>query len=398
VALAEPEIHAAALAALGISPARLRRILHGWEPAAAWAALQAGTHPEDPDGRARGGAHPALAADVARRCERLGLRVLVLGRPGYPASLASDLEAPAVLFSSGDLAPLGPQRRRVAIVGTRSASPTGLAAARAIGHTLAAAGVVVVSGLATGIDCAALTGALDARGAPAVAVLGTGHDGRAMPGQRKLRAELAGRGVVLSEQAPGQPSPRWRFVTRNRIMAALSALVVVVESHNQGGALHTVTAARRRGIPVAAVPGSVANRAADGANALLVSGARCVRHGDDVLEVLGLAAGHRAPTSGPGSDRSCPTPSLDPPTAAVLAALDPEPVDLGTVVLRAGTSVADVATALERLAQLGLAGAERGWWFRTGISAGSKRGAARATAATTARRAAPSPHPRSTSS
>ncbi len=359
---------AAALAALEMSPGRLRRLLYGCSPSEAWEAHAAGTHPEDPDGRTRELLRSDAPDAVARRCAAAGVRVFALGSGGYPPALAKDPEAPAVLFVRGDVTALE-HPLRVAVVGTRSATAVGLAAAGEIGRTLAAAGVAVVSGLATGVDSAALSGVLEIPvEAPPVAVLGTAHDGRATAGQRTLGGGVAARGSVLSEQAPGSPGARWRFAVRNRIMAALAQVVVVVECHVEGGALHTVHAARQRGVPVAAVPGSVHNFAAAGTNALLAAGAQCVRHGADVIELLGTTTGFSVtvPTRQPASwgAQGRLAADLDPATRRVLRALGPEPIDLQRLVDGSGQALGVVALALEELAARGLAETTRGWWRR----------------------------------
>lgn len=372
---AEEERCAAALAALDIGPARLRRLLQDRRPTTAWQALERGAHPEDPDGRAMGMLGPELLERVGRAVAAAGTSVFVLGADGYPSSLATDDEAPAVLFVRGDAGVLD-GRPRVAVVGTRSASAAGLEVAHEMGRTLAEAGVVVVSGLATGIDSAALTGALDASGGAApVTVLGTSHDGRATPAQRSLQMRIAERGAVLSEQAPGSHGARWRFAARNRIMAALAHLVVVVECHVEGGALHTVRAARRRAVPVAAVPGSVHQAASAGANALLVEGAACVRHGSDVLGLLATSCDPSLVSAlrrlGRTS-RGRMVDGLDAESATVLAALGPDPLELGRLVDRCDLPFGVVARSLGQLRDLGLAESAGGWWRRIG-SAGGRR-------------------------
>jgi DNA processing protein len=185
---------------------------------------------------------------------------------------------------------------------------------------------------------------------------------------------VAERGAVLSEQAPGSRGARWRFAVRNRIMAALAHVVVVVECHAEGGALHTVRAARRRGVPLAAVPGSPHSAASAGTNALLVDGARCVRGGADVLDLVAEITGHRLrPRSLPaGEPGVAPDPvagdhqtrALEASAARVLRLLGPDPLDLARLVERAGQPLGFVALALEQLADRGLAVAERGWWRR----------------------------------
>ncbi len=327
----------------------------------------AGDHPEDPDRRALARAGPGLPEELARRCEVAGISVRVLGSADYPSSLAADGEAPAVIFLAGNPQALEAEPR-VAAVGTRSATGGGRLVARAIGRALGERSVTVVSGLAEGVDSAALAGALDA-GAGAVAVLGAAHDAATTRAQRRLCRSIAEGGVVLSELPPGAVSARWRFAVRNRIMATLARVVVVVECHATGGALHTVDAARRRAVPVAAVPGSLNSPASDGTNALLVSGARCVRHGADVIELLARLTGWKpAPPSIVAAPVDSPAAGFDPLAAAVLGALEHDPVGLEALVLRTGASLATVALALEQLVASGLVVGEAGFWSRAGPS------------------------------
>lgn len=362
----EDQACAAALAWLGMSPARLRRLFADATARQAWDSLVAGTHPQDPEGRLRALADPALPERLARRCEASGIAVRVLGSPDYPRALALDGQAPAVLFTEGriDALELWP---RVAVVGTRSATATGRAVAQAMGDDLARADVSVVSGGADGIDAAALTGASSLGTVGPVAVIGSAHDDWASPQQRRLRRAVAERGAVLSEIPPGAATARWRFAVRNRIMAALADVVVVVECHARGGALHTVAAARRRAKAVAAIPGSVQSPASEGANALLVEGAHCVRHSADVIDLLTRLTGwapevrtaHGAAERGDGRE------DLDPVARSVLAALEQDPASLDAIVLRTGAGLGEVALALERLVAAGLARAESGFWAAT---------------------------------
>ncbi|HML01123.1 MAG TPA: DNA-processing protein DprA [Acidimicrobiales bacterium] len=361
----DDEACAAALASLAMSPARLRRMLAGRSAYQAWRQAVSGCHAEDSDGRVAEAARLISPAEMIARCRRRGLHVAVLGHPSYPPSLSDDEEAPAVLFVDGAPAVLD-HWPRVAMVGTRSASIIGREVASEMAGALATAGVVVVSGLAPGIDSAALGGAVEAAQAPCVAVLGTAHGGLASAEQQRLAHCIAGRGCVVSELPPGTPGARWRFAVRNRVMAALAQIVVVVECHDQGGALHTVRAARRRHVPVAAVPGSVRASASAGTNQLLADGAACVRHGDDVLALLERVADwHRAPARPGATAQHVPDGLLDPLCAKVLGALDHQAVGVDALVLRSGESLAQVALALERLAAGGLARSEAGFWLRT---------------------------------
>jgi DNA processing protein len=230
--------YGAALAGLPqMTPVRLARVLGVFDPVEAWMALSRGTHPEDTKRRFAAAARVTDPAEVGESYRRAGVQILLADRGLYPKALAGDAGAPAVLFAHGDPSVLE-DRRRVAIVGTRSATPYGRQVAADLGRDLAAAGVVVVSGLARGIDGAAHAGALgvaDGEGAAPVAVVGTGLDVVYPTSNAKLWEQVVARGVVFSESPIGTlPRPKV-FPARNRIIAALSDVVVVVESHHGGG-------------------------------------------------------------------------------------------------------------------------------------------------------------------
>jgi DNA processing protein len=372
--LADDERYAAAIAALGAGPARTRRFLEGYVPSDAWGALARGRHPGDPDRAYQTKALPSLVDTVEDACARTGVAVHVLGRSGYPAALANDHEAPVVLFTLGGSC-LADTRPRVAIVGTRSATPYGLGVACELGRGLAEAGVAVVSGLARGIDSAAHAGAVAATdGGPPLGVIGAAHDASVHRADAQLQAAVAERGAVFSERAPGSSgTPAWCFVVRNRVMAAMAHVVVIVECHRKGGSLHTVKAATERGTTLAVVPGSVRSSASAGCNALLVDGATPVRDVQDVLAAVELAivgcSGILPPGSSPsasGKDRrraGAPSPTA----ARVLQALDQDPASLDTVVRRGGLALADVAEALEQLEAAGLVTGTGGWWSRSDL-------------------------------
>ncbi|HXQ61839.1 MAG TPA: DNA-processing protein DprA [Acidimicrobiales bacterium] len=361
----------AAIAALGAGPVRTRRFLDGFEPSTAWEALADGRHPADPDRSYQTKARPVLVDSVEAACAATGVTVRILGRPGYPASLASDAEAPAVLFTLGEPSLLD-TRPRVAIVGTRSATPYGLGVACELGRGLADAGVAVVSGLARGIDSAAHAGALAAAGGgPPVAVIGTAPDAAVHRADVQLQQGIVEKGAVLSERAPGSTAaPPWCFVVRNRVMAALAHVVVVVECHREGGSMHTVRAASDRGVAVVAVPGSVRSSASAGCNALLVDGAAPVRDVQDVLSAVELAITGRSGIVPPrvaqpaSTHRTSAVDAPNPVAARTLRALDHDPASLDTVVRRSGLPLADVAEALEQLAAAGLVTGAGGWWSR----------------------------------
>ncbi len=304
-----------------------------------------------------------MPEEISRRCSDAGIEIVVPGSARYPRRLSDDPDAPAVLFARGDPRCVD-DVPAVALVGTRSATGAGRQCAFDMGATLASAGVGVVSGLAPGIDVEALSGAVSAEASPAISVLGTAHDGLVRVDQRRLASALCAGGAVVSELPPTVASSRWRFAVRNRVIAALCDLVVVVESHERGGAFHTVAHAQRRGIPVAAVPGSSRSSASEGSNALLVSGALCVRDGADVVDLLGRVgrlardpAGRRRPRRADGGL------GLSSEAAGILGAVGSEPTTLDSLVLRSGKPLGQVALALEELAEAGFVRAEGGFWM-----------------------------------
>jgi DNA processing protein len=239
-----------------------------------------------------------------------------------------------------------------------------------LGSGLARAGVVVVSGVALGVDAAAQSAALGVIGAPVAGVLGTALDAPTTPTQKTLRDTLGSKGVVLSEIPPGAHGARWWFAVRNRVMAALAHVVVVVECHHRGGSLHTVAAALARGVIVTAVPGSVRSPASAGTNRLLVEGAVPVRDVDDVLTAVELAVVGRAGITPPVWPPKVEGPSgsarakrvLGPLARRVRGALDHDPATLEAVVRRSGLPFGEVSLGLEQLAEAGLAVGAGGWW------------------------------------
>jgi DNA processing protein len=233
-----------------------------------------------------------LAADVA------GLAVVCQHGAGYPARLLDLADAPAALWIAGGCDRLstlvggdledGP--RSVAVVGTRRASAEGLEVARALARGLAVAGVTVVSGMALGIDSGAHAGALEGDGRT-VAVLAGGADVPYPRTKAMLYAEIIGVGCVVSEMPPGMRPFAWCFPARNRTIAALSHMTVVVEAASRSGSLITAELAADLGREVGAVPGAVLSWRAQGANALLRDGATLVRGVRDVLDaVVGVVA------------------------------------------------------------------------------------------------------------
>jgi DNA processing protein len=220
------------------------------------------------------------------------------GRPGYPVGLA-DLEEPPAIWVLGELRP----EPGVAVVGTRRCTRYGVGMADAFGRAIASAGWTVVSGLARGIDATAHWGCVDA-GGHAVAVLGSGVD-VVYPAENRSLYEriLKAGGAVVSEYEPGTPPDRWRFPARNRIIAAMSAAVVVVEANETGGALITARLGAEIGRPVFVVPGDVDRPASAGCNRLIKDGAHPVLGPDDLIAELEVVLGpppRRPVTTDPG--------------------------------------------------------------------------------------------------
>jgi DNA processing protein len=337
------EAFAAALAGLGyLTPLRLRALLGRHDPASAWQHVLAGTafptgmsysRAEDPVGELRQQARAVDPAEVWAQCRLGEISVAVLGDDRYPAALADDPFAPAVLFWRGRLDAL--DRRRVAIVGTRRAT--------AVGRDLAQHDIGVVSGLAAGIDGAAHRGALQAEGgAPPIGVVGCGLDVPYPTGHRDLWEVVATRGLLLAEVPPGSPPVAHRFPQRNRIIAALGEITVVVESRERGGSLLTVDEANDRGRTVMAVPGSPRNEAAVGTNGLLRDGCAPVHSVADVLMELGLGQLLFA----------TPTDHRRPPVAAdgeLLELMADRPLTLNDLVAATDRDLSQVALSLARL-------------------------------------------------
>lgn len=226
----------------------------------------------------------ALAAHALRRAGELGLAALPLGTAGYPPGLAEIADPPPVLWSRGDPADL--HRPGVAIVGSRAASSHGLAMARRLAGDLASSGLVIVSGLARGIDSAAHEAALVA-GGRTVAVLGSGHDRLYPPEHAHLASRIEQSGAVISEFPPGTGARAHHFPMRNRIVSGLVPAVVVVEAPEKSGALITAGCALDQGRDVFVVPGPVLGDRNRGGHGLLRDGARLAESADDILRELG---------------------------------------------------------------------------------------------------------------
>ncbi len=262
----------------------------------------------------------------------------------YPVGLRDAMDAPWTLVGRGDpalLARLEPEGT-VTVVGARRASSYGREVARELGRELATTGIVVVSGLAFGIDACAHRGALD--GGLTVAVLGGGADVPYPASHRALWRRICERGLVLSEQAPGTGAWRWAFPARNRIMAALAGMTVVVEAAERSGSLITADLAADLGRDLGAVPGPVSSRSSAGPNNLLAGGACLVRDAQDVLDAMLGPGARQIENSGP---------PLDPKLLGLLEAVERGQDTCDAVALDLNLSGPDAASGLARLEMLG---------------------------------------------
>lgn len=322
--------------------------------------------------RGRGLADDAMTDAALEALDRAGAAVIVAGSQAYPRRLRDlwpQLGAPLWLFvqTSGDppapvvTAPVLPDGPAVALVGTRKPSLEGLRTARVLGMLLARHGVVVVSGMARGIDQAAHRGALEADGAT-VAVLGAGFGVDYPRGDAALRDAVRGSAGLVSELLPGSPPRPAGFLRRNRIISGLADVCVVVEGRSRSGSLQTARMAASQGREVLAVPGSLHQPTSQAPLALIRDGARCLTRMEDVLEAVmavstapvdTVAAPHDASTARGGAD------SGEAPTGLagrVLDLLSATPVTPGEVARAAGRPLPEVLTTLVELEERDLAG------------------------------------------
>ncbi len=355
----------AALVSLpGVGPARLSSLLETRSSEQAWFDVAQGS----PDitaiaaskDRAASWSSHCSKTDVARlwdqyRRSRVG--VLAMESPGYPEELLEDPEPPSVLFTRGDPTAIEPVC--VGIVGTRQCTRYGVDLARELGGLLADAGVSVVSGLAAGIDAAAHLGALESGGAAPIAVVGTALDNAYPRRNAGLWADVAAAGLVCGETPLGAPVEKWRFPARNRIIAGLSRIVVVVESHERGGSLYTAAQAMDRDKTVFAVPGPIRSPASAGCNRLLADGCLPLCEVADVLVAVDLAQ--------PTVERQAVV-RVTTVQGSILDAIGWAPVSLEEIARAVDLSFDQVALTIEQLASLDLVGWRGRWIERTARS------------------------------
>ena len=299
----------------------------------------------------------------------------LLPRPALPPPLRDMDEAPLALFVHGDPAQLA--QPLVAVVGSRSPTPSGRALAAEFSTALARTGLTVLSGLAAGIDGTAHEAALQA-GATTVAIVGNGLDQVYPPHHRGLQATIAMRGAVVSEYAPGTPSRPAHFPARNRLVGALALATLVVEAAQRSGALITARLAAEAGREVCAIPGSVRNPRAQGCHRLIREGAALVETPEEVFALLApalardfpaLAADNlQKPFSGPterGRQQRLP-PSLagNADYQCLWKALDHDPTPMDSLVLRSGLTAAQLSSMLLTMELAGIVVCEHGRYCR----------------------------------
>jgi len=290
---------------------------------------------------------------ILARLEERGIEVVTLADEGYPLMLTEIPDPPPALFVDGEV----PYAPTVALVGSRKASATGIEAARTLGRALGERGVCVASGLALGIDAAAHEGALEA-GGPTIGVLGCGIDVVYPRSNRRLFGRVKDGGGILSEYYLGEAPLQWRFPARNRIIAGLSDVVVVVEAPEKSGALITARHALEAGRDVWAVPGPFAFAECRGSNALLSDGAGVLWDLDRFVDtVVPESTPQRLPVTQDATAGTTPAPvELPEKEAAALAGVGFEPTGVDVVAQRVAGSGVEMRELLSALALLELKG------------------------------------------
>ncbi len=249
-----------------------------------------------------------------------GLRFITFNDPEYPPLLRETHDAPIVLFGQGTIVP--DDRPHFAIVGARNGSQLGFDLAREFGHDLAAAGFVIVSGLALGIDTFAHLGALDA-GSRTIAILGCGVDQIYPSGNRKIRERILGQGALLSEFPPGEPPRPWHFPVRNRIISGMCVGTLVVEATARSGSLITARLAGDQDRDVFAIPGSVRANLSQGTLSLLRDGAHLVTSPAQIVDFYS----HLLPASAHQEEEAV-SPLLEEDEALLVSVLSNDPVSV----------------------------------------------------------------------
>lgn len=316
------------------------------------------------------------ARQIAARCNSRGIGVLTVLDGHYPDRLRRIYDSPLILYYQGIL-PDWNNVPVIGIVGTRSATPYGERTARAFGSDIARSGALVVSGGASGIDTAAMEGAVEAQ-APTVAVLGCGVDVTYPKNNGQFFRKVQSTGCLLSEYPPQTKAAPWQFLERNRIISGMSNGLLVVEAPSKSGALNTAKHALEQGRDVFAVPGNVDSASCAGSNLLLEEGAiaalsgwavvrqyagqypRKVRQPAPIPEKSPVSKGEPDKISIDNRDNSTysvvnkPIPALTDAEQAVLAHIGREPMGLDQLIVQTGMQATAVQSVLTRLTVKGL--------------------------------------------
>jgi len=300
-----------------------------------------------------GAVSPADGERILRQAQDLGAHVALRMDPTYPAMLQQIPDAPPVLFLLGDLAALTPPA--TAIVGSRNHSEYGREVATRVAAAAAEAGIVVVSGMARGLDAVAHAAALDA-GGPTIGVLGNGLGFVYPAAHRELYQRVAERGLLVTEFPPGDRPMAHSFPRRNRIISGLARVTVVVEAAEGSGTLITVGAALAQGRDVMAVPGPITSATSVGTNRLIRDGA------EPLLDPASLLQQPAPGPPAPAGPRPLPIPAdLTQVEQRVAAALQEGPLGIDALILRLSLPPAQALVAISGLELRGLATQEAGW-------------------------------------
>lgn len=331
-----------------LTPARIRLIREHFDPVAevqsAPVRLLEGLLSIDAE-QAEAVKNPLRLPQIAEQVASLRENAAAIVDTGYPAMLREIVDPPFALFFRGDLTLL--QKPMVAIVGSRRASAYGINASAHLARQLASAGIVVVSGLARGVDAAAHQAALDSA-SPTIAILGTGIDVVYPRSHSKLTKLIAEKGLLLSEFPPGTPPLAANFPVRNRVISGITLGTVIVEATGRSGSLITARMAAEQGREVFCVPGSIFSAASEGPHRLIQYGAKLVHDANDILEEL---PGNLRPRE----DEAPREPES--PLREVLAVFTrDEAIHIDNVAQKLGQSVASVSEAVLQL--------ELGGWLR----------------------------------
>ena len=361
----------------GIGAARLRTLVAAFETAAAALRAPHGALAALP-GFSRAAAtairasSPQAGQEILDQLDRLGAAVLLPEDAAFPPLLSEVPDPPALLFAWGDTALLA--RPSAGIVGSRDHSPYGAAAARLLAAGVAGAGVVVVSGMARGIDAIAHAAALDSGGA-SVGILGNGFGVIYPAVNRALYERMVAHGCLVTELPPGERPHAGAFPRRNRLISGLAGVTVVIEAAPGSGALITADCALDQGRAVLAVPGPITSPTSLGCNKLIQQGAKPALAAGDILDELGLAGAARGAADGdpsgvcPRHDPEGNPPGRTPPPdlsalqRSLWDTLRTEPRHVDVLVATAGADTGAVLTALTELELRGVVKQEPGMVF-----------------------------------